>query len=73
MKKYTVVKPNYLKCSKCGGFKYVGTQYYAMKKNWVDVTCVVCSDTKDIEVKKLNLVLKALGFKQIKERYVIPE
>lgn len=73
MKTYTVIKPSHLECSNCGGFKMVGTQYYAMKKNWVDVTCLSCSDSKDIEVKKLNQVLKALGFKEIKERYVIPE
>lgn len=55
------------RCSKCGGIKMVGSQYYAMQRNWVDVTCVNCSDSRDVEVKKLNNVLKKLGFKQIEE------
>jgi len=55
------------RCSKCGGFKMVGTQYYAMQRNWVDITCINCSDSKDIEVKELNILLRKLGFNQIKE------
>ena len=37
------------RCSKCGGLKMIGSQYYAMQRNWIDVTCVNCSDSKDIE------------------------
>ena len=48
----------------------VGSQYYAMQRNWIDVTCVNCSDSKDIEVKKLNALLRKLGFKEIEEFHV---
>lgn len=58
------------RCSRCGGLKMVGSQYYAMQRNWIDVTCVNCSDSKDIEVKKLNVLLRKLGFKQIEEFHV---
>ena len=47
----------------------LGSQYYAMRKNWIDVTCIHCADSRDIEVKKLNKILKSLGFKTIEERY----
>lgn len=58
------------RCSKCGGLKMVGAQYYAMQRNWVDITCVNCSHSKDIEVSKLNRILFKLGFKQIEELHV---
>jgi len=58
------------RCSKCGGLKMVGSQYYAMQRNWVDITCINCSDSKDIEVKKLNTLLSKLGFNQIEELHV---
>lgn len=48
----------------------VGSQYYAMQRNWVDITCINCSDSKDIEVKKLNTLLSKLGFNQIEELHV---
>lgn len=58
------------RCSRCGGLKMVGSQYYAMQRNWIDVTCINCSDSVDIEVKKLNKLLKKLGFKNIEELHV---
>lgn len=61
------------RCVFCGGKKMIGSQYYAMRRNWVDVTCIHCADTKDIEVKKLNVILKSLGFKTIEERYELAD
>lgn len=50
-----------LKCAKCGGLKFVGEEYYAYGTYYVDVTCVVCSDTKDITVEALKSFLKKLS------------
>lgn len=49
-----------LKCAKCGGIKFVGEEYYAYGTYYVDVTCVICSDTKDIKVEDLNRFLEKL-------------
>lgn len=49
-----------LKCKNCGGLKFVGDPYYAFGKYYVDVTCVICSDSKDIEVEKLKNFLNGL-------------
>lgn len=57
------------RCTFCGGKKMLGSQYYAMRKNWIDVTCIHCADSKDIEVRKLNKILRSLGFRTIEERY----
>lgn len=48
-----------LKCAKCGGQKFIGESYYAFGTYFVDVTCIVCGDSKDIEVEKLEKFLKA--------------
>jgi hypothetical protein len=42
------------KCNKCGGSKYIGEQYYSNEELWVDVTCIQCSHSVDIEVSKLE-------------------
>lgn len=58
-----------LKCSKCGGIKFVGDPYYAHGTYYVDVTCVVCADTKDIEVDKLKKFIQSLqGAKNAKKQ-----
>lgn len=49
-----------LKCVHCGGIKFVGDPYYANGIYYVDVTCIVCSETKDIEVDRLKKFLAAL-------------
>jgi hypothetical protein len=49
-----------LKCAKCKGLKFIGDPYYAHGAYYVDVTCVVCADSKDIEVKQLEKFLKDL-------------
>lgn len=49
-----------LKCKKCGGPKFIGDQYYAFGTYYVDVTCVICAHSKDIEVSELNKLLKKL-------------
>lgn len=52
-------------CKICGGVKFIGDPYYAFGTYFVDVTCLTCSDTKDIEVEKLNKILRALNKKTI--------
>lgn len=49
-----------LKCNKCGGQKFIGDEYYALGTYYVDITCVVCADSVDVEVEKLNKFLKKL-------------
>jgi hypothetical protein len=49
-----------LKCAKCGGPKFIGDEYYALGTYYVDVTCVVCADSVDISVEKLNKFLDTL-------------
>ena len=53
------MKPRLI-CKKCGGIKFIGDPYYAYGTYYVDVTCVTCSDSKDIAVEKLNTFLDAL-------------
>jgi Fe2+ or Zn2+ uptake regulation protein len=47
-----------LQCSNCGQQKFIGASYYANGTYYVDLTCVACGDTRDIEVKKLEAFLK---------------
>jgi hypothetical protein len=49
-----------LKCAKCKGLKYVGEPYYAFGHWYVDVTCLICSDSKDFEVNELKELLSKL-------------
>ena len=53
------MKPRLI-CKKCGGIKFVGDPYYAYGTYYVDVTCLVCSDSKDIELEKLKKFLNSL-------------
>lgn len=41
-------------CKHCGGAKVAGEQYYALGEDWIDITCVKCSHSKDIKVKDLK-------------------
>lgn len=47
-------------CKNCGGIKFIGDPYYAYGTYYVDVTCVVCADSKDIELEKLKAFIKTL-------------
>lgn len=49
-----------LKCSKCGGAKFIGETYYAAGDYYVDVTCIICSDTKDIKLDELKKLLNKI-------------
>jgi transcription elongation factor Elf1 len=53
-----------LQCAKCGQQKFIGASYYANGEYYVDVTCVACGDTKDIEVKKLEEFIRRLSKKR---------
>lgn len=54
-----------LKCSLCKGPKFIGEPYYANGTYYVDVTCVICADSKDIEMDKLNKFLEKLNQEKI--------
>ena len=64
-----MVKATGLYCQPCGSRLFVGQQYYAFQKNYIDLTCIKCSSSIDVEVRKLNKVLGVLGFKKLEERY----
>jgi hypothetical protein len=49
-----------LRCVKCKGMKYIGEPYHAFSKWFVDVTCLVCSHSRDIEVNRLENILKKI-------------
>lgn len=50
-----------LKCANCGGPKFIGEDYYLNGTYYVDVTCVTCSDTRDIKVDDLKKFLEKLS------------
>jgi len=50
----------YMRCIKCGGRKYIGEQYYSLGQYWVDVTCIKCGHSADIQVDKLNKILEKI-------------
>jgi hypothetical protein len=52
---------------------FTGQQYYAFQKNYIDLTCIKCANSIDVELKKLNYILTNLGFKEIEERHDIQE
>ncbi len=52
---------------------FTGQQYYAFQKNYIDLTCVKCSTSIDVEVRKINKILSALGFKKLEERYELAD
>lgn len=54
------------KCKKCGGLKFIGEEYYAFGIYYVDVTCIKCADSKDIEVSELNRLINKLSNKKEK-------
>jgi hypothetical protein len=60
-------------CRNCAGRMFYGAQYYAFQKNYVDLTCVKCSTSVDVEVRKLNKILGTLGFKKLEERYELAD
>lgn len=53
------MKPRLI-CKNCGSLKFIGDPYYAYGTYYVDVTCVSCSDSRDISVEKLNEFLRVL-------------
>ena len=62
-----------LYCKSCHSRMFTGQQYYAFQKNYIDLTCIKCANSIDVELKKLNYILKNLGFKEIEERHDIQE
>lgn len=43
-----------LKCSKCGGAKYVDEPYAVFDTWFVDIVCLSCGHSKDIPVSEFN-------------------
>ena len=60
-------------CRNCTGRMFTGQQYYAFQKNYIDLTCIRCSVSVDVEVKKLNKILSYLGFKTVEARHYLKE
>ena len=58
-----------LKGSVCKGAKFIGDPYYSCGTYYVDVTCVICADSKDIEVEKLNVFLEKLNQEKVVVNY----
>jgi len=44
--------------------KYIGDEYHALDRLWVDVTCIQCAHSVDIEVSKLREFLS--NFQKVK-------
>lgn len=68
-----MIKATGIYCRNCTGRMFTGQQYYAFQKNYIDLTCIRCSSSVDVEVKKLNKILSYLGFKTIEERHDLQE
>jgi len=66
-----MIKATGIYCRNCTGRMFTGQQYYAFQKNYIDLTCIRCSVSIDVEVKKLNKILRYLRFKTIEERHDI--
>jgi len=49
-----------LKCSRCGGAKYVDEPYAILDTWYVDVVCLICGHAKDIPVAELQILLNKL-------------
>jgi DNA-directed RNA polymerase subunit N (RpoN/RPB10) len=49
-----------LKCSSCGGAKYIDDPFLIHDTWFVDVVCLSCGHSKDIEVERLREVLSSL-------------
>lgn len=64
-----MVKATGIYCRSCHGRMFTGHQYYAFQKNYIDLTCVKCASSVDVEVRKLNKILSYLGFTQVKEHH----
>lgn len=52
--------PINLKCNHCGGMKYIGEEYYAFGTLYVDIPCLICGRSVDIEVEVLKKYLSIL-------------
>jgi hypothetical protein len=59
-----------LRCIKCGGMKYIGEPYHAFGEWHVDVTCLVCAHSRDIEMKRLKSFLESLKGHSVKRKLV---
>lgn len=47
-------------CKQCGGLKYIGNEFYMLSEYWVDVTCIKCGHSVDIQVNRLNRLIEKL-------------
>lgn len=49
-----------LKCTRCGGAKYIDEPYPIFDTWYVDVVCIICGHAKDIPVSELKELLSKL-------------
>lgn len=62
-----------IRCQRCDNKMFYGSQYYAMRKIWIDFTCVGCSRGVDIELSHFNAIIKEFGFRKVEARYALSE
>tara|TARA_B100002019_G_scaffold73910_3_gene63891 strand:- start:8902 stop:9105 length:204 start_codon:yes stop_codon:yes gene_type:complete len=49
-----------LKCTRCGGAKYIDEPYPIFDTWYVDVVCIACGHAKDIPVSELRELISKL-------------
>jgi len=49
-----------LRCTRCGGAKYIDEPYPIFDTWYVDVVCITCGHAKDIPVSELKELLSKL-------------
>jgi hypothetical protein len=62
-----------IRCERCDNKMMFGSQYYAMRKVWIDFTCLGCARCVDLDLNSFNAIMKEFGFKPKAARYVISE
>lgn len=62
-----------IRCERCHNKMMTGSQYYAMRKIWIDFTCIGCARGVDIELISFNAIMREFGFKSKAARYALSE
>lgn len=64
-KKFPSITTSFI-CKRCSGVKFIGDTYHALGTYWVDVTCIKCADSVDIEVDVLEKFIKKLKIAKLR-------
>lgn len=49
-----------LKCTHCGGAKYIDDPYYESAQWYVDIACIRCGHSKTIEAEEFKRILRKI-------------